>query len=62
MIAQSTICAPATSGQGAIAVIRVSGPDSISIASVLFRSLDDSALLFQALERIDPSTEGRGNE
>ena len=28
----------------------------------LFRSLDDSALLFQALERIDPSTEGRGNE
>lgn len=31
MIFDSTICAPATSGNGAIAVIRISGPDSIGI-------------------------------
>lgn len=45
MIAQSTICAPATSGQGAIAVIRLSGPESHSIASKLFHSKDESKKL-----------------
>ena len=31
MISETTICAIATSGQGAIAVIRVSGPDTFGI-------------------------------
>jgi|WetSurMetagenome_2_1015567.scaffolds.fasta_scaffold00001_270 tRNA modification GTPase len=33
---EETICAPATSGGGAIAVIRISGPMSISICSSIF--------------------------
>ena len=33
---EETICAPATSGGGAIAVIRVSGPQSISICNEVF--------------------------
>jgi tRNA modification GTPase len=35
-----TICAPATSGGGAIAVLRVSGPDSIDIAGRIFVPYD----------------------
>ncbi len=38
MRAESTICALATSGTGAIAVIRVSGPDSIRIVESIFQS------------------------
>jgi len=35
-----TICAPATSGGGAIAVIRMSGPKSISICEKIFKPAD----------------------
>jgi len=35
--ADTTICAPATHGQGAIAIIRVSGPEAIALTEVLFR-------------------------
>ena len=35
MIFESTICAPATSGKGALAIIRVSGPDAIDLCSRL---------------------------
>lgn len=37
MSLDSTICAPATSGQGAIAVIRISGPDAIGITASVFQ-------------------------
>ena len=37
MINQSTICAIATAQGGAIGIIRVSGPDSISIVDSIFR-------------------------
>ncbi len=33
---EETICAPATSGSGAIAIIRISGPDSIRICDSVF--------------------------
>ncbi|HER09975.1 MAG TPA: tRNA uridine-5-carboxymethylaminomethyl(34) synthesis GTPase MnmE [Bacteroides sp.] len=36
MISETTICAPATSGTGAIAVIRVSGPDTFRIVDKIF--------------------------
>jgi tRNA modification GTPase len=36
MISETTICAPATSGTGAIAVIRVSGPDTFRIVDTVF--------------------------
>jgi len=36
-----TICAPATSGGGAIAIIRISGPDSIAICEKLFFPSDE---------------------
>jgi len=36
MISETTICAIATSGTGAIAVIRVSGPDSFTIVEKIF--------------------------
>ncbi|MCB8999002.1 MAG: tRNA uridine-5-carboxymethylaminomethyl(34) synthesis GTPase MnmE [Bacteroidales bacterium] len=35
---ESTICAPATSGSGAIGIIRLSGPDAFSIADKIFSS------------------------
>lgn len=38
MISDSTICALATSGNGAIAVIRVSGPRSIEIGDAIFKT------------------------
>lgn len=38
MFSYSTICAPATSGAGAISIIRLSGPDSFKIAGSIFRS------------------------
>ncbi len=37
MRSESTICAPATSGNGAIAVIRISGPDTFRIVDRLFQ-------------------------
>jgi tRNA modification GTPase len=40
-----TICAPATSGGGAIAVIRLSGPQSINICQKLFIPSDNSIRL-----------------
>ncbi|MBA4321280.1 MAG: tRNA uridine-5-carboxymethylaminomethyl(34) synthesis GTPase MnmE [Odoribacter sp.] len=40
-----TICAPATSGGGAIAVIRVSGPESIIICEKIFFPLDNTVKL-----------------
>ena len=36
----TTICAPATSGGGAIALIRLSGPDAIKITSEIFKPSD----------------------
>ena len=33
---QSTICAPATATGGAISIIRISGPDAVSIANSIF--------------------------
>jgi len=38
---ETTICAPATSGGGAIALIRVSGPDAIRILSRIFKPTDN---------------------
>jgi len=37
MRSESTICAPATSGNGAIAVIRISGPDTFRIVDRIFQ-------------------------
>ena len=38
MIFETTICAPATSGAGAISIVRLSGPDSFRIADSVFFS------------------------
>jgi len=46
---QDTICAPATAaGSGAIAVIRVSGPESFSIADKIFTAYDGLSSLQEA--------------
>lgn len=45
MISDSTICALATSGNGAIAVIRVSGPRSIEIGDAIFKPASAGKLL-----------------
>ena len=37
----TTICAPATGGGGAIAMIRVSGPETIEIISEIFKPADN---------------------
>jgi tRNA modification GTPase len=37
MISETTICAIATSGQGALAIIRVSGPQAFDIVQSVFR-------------------------
>ena len=37
MISETTICAIATSGQGAIAIIRVSGPQTFAVVQSIFR-------------------------
>ena len=44
---ESTICALATSGSGAIAVIRVSGPDAISIVERIFKPATEGKKLNQ---------------
>src|SRR5512133_2460825 len=36
----TTICAPATQGGGAIAIIRLSGPDTIKIVKNIFKPAD----------------------
>jgi tRNA modification GTPase len=42
---EETICAPATAIGGAIAVIRISGPDSLNICNKIFYPLDNSIKL-----------------
>lgn len=42
---QETICAPATSGGGAISIIRISGSQSFSICDKLFIPADESLIL-----------------
>ncbi|HUW93206.1 MAG TPA: tRNA uridine-5-carboxymethylaminomethyl(34) synthesis GTPase MnmE [Bacteroidales bacterium] len=37
----TTICAPATSGGGAIAIVRISGPDAIKMVKEIFKPSDD---------------------
>ena len=44
----TTICAPATSGGGAIALIRVSGPEAISIVSDIFKPTDNQVDILNA--------------
>jgi tRNA modification GTPase len=44
----TTICAPATSGGGAIALIRVSGPDAIRIVSRMFKPSDNQVDILNA--------------
>ena len=41
MIFETTICAPATSGQGAISIIRLSGPNSFTIVDGIFKSVEN---------------------
>jgi tRNA modification GTPase len=45
MISDTTICAIATSGTGAIAIIRVSGPDTYKIVSAIFKPASDKKVL-----------------
>jgi len=45
MVSESTICALATPGSGAIAVIRISGPDSIAIVEKIFHPVTEGKLL-----------------
>jgi tRNA modification GTPase len=44
----STICAPATSGGGAIALIRVSGPEAVKIVSRIFKPTDNQVDILNA--------------
>ena len=44
----STICAPATSGGGAIALIRVSGPEAVKIVSRIFKPADNQVDILTA--------------
>jgi len=43
----STICAPATQGHGAIAVIRVSGPDALAVTGAIFSPATEGKELSQ---------------
>jgi tRNA modification GTPase len=45
MVSEATICALATHGTGAIAVVRISGPDSIAIVEKVFRSITEGKTL-----------------
>ena len=47
MMNESTICAPATQGTGAISVIRVSGADSFPIVEKLFHPASPGKVLSQ---------------
>jgi len=44
----TTICAPATSGGGAIALIRVSGPETLKIISTIFKPVDNKVNILTA--------------
>jgi tRNA modification GTPase len=52
MISETTICAIATSGQGAIAIIRVSGPQTFEMVQAVFRP----ATAGKALSALPPNT------
>lgn len=52
MISETTICAVATSGQGALAIIRVSGPDTFGIVQSIFRP----STAGKALSALPPNT------
>lgn len=52
MISETTICAIATSGQGAIAIVRVSGPQTFEIVQSVFRSATPG----KALDSQPPNT------
>jgi len=43
-IANSTICAPASGHGGAVALIRISGPDAIAVTDKIFRSVRGASL------------------
>ena len=45
MRGESTICALATSGSGAIAVIRISGPDTYRIVQEIFQAASEGKIL-----------------
>ncbi len=63
MIYDTTICAPATGGNGAIHVIRVSGPESYAIVEKLFRpATSDKKLSEQAPATIHFGTINEGDE
>ena len=50
---QDTIAGIATAmGEGAISIIRISGPDALSITNKLFRNKDLTMVLFMILKRI----------
>ena len=62
MMQQDTICAIATAQGGAIGVIRVSGPEAISITSQIFtpisgKSLDERKPYTNTSSIISPSAE-----
>ena len=44
----TTICAPATSGGGSIALIRVSGPETLKIISTIFKPVDNKVNILTA--------------
>jgi len=48
----STICAPATQGHGAIAVIRVSGPDALAVTGAIFSPATEG----KELSKQEPNT------
>jgi tRNA modification GTPase len=52
MSLDSTICAPATPGHGAIAVIRVSGPDAVGFTEAIFRPATEG----KELSKQEPNT------
>ena len=59
----STICALATAGQGAISVIRISGPDAIGITETIFQpATDKKKLADQAPNTIHFGTIRNGEE
>jgi len=59
----STICAPATAGQGAISVIRLSGPAALEITEAIFRPASEhKKLADQAPNTIHYGTIGDGEE
>jgi len=47
MMSETTICAPATHGSGAISVIRVSGPETYVIVERIFRPATEGKILSQ---------------